>query len=809
MGKVFFAVSLILIFSSFNVSAQSIDNVGSGRALKFDGVNDYVDLGNVYDDLGFPFTVSAWINMDPGNVVGPIFVSQDNTPVYNGFWLVISQAGISFEFGDGDGENNPAFRRGVTLPISNMSSRWIHICGVMWSESNMDLFINGLRQWAPPSGESFLTMDSKFPQDNAKIGTWTSNGRTQFFKGDIDDVRLYNRALTLSEIQSSMCRRIAANEPGLIGYWDFDETSGTKISDVSSKGYHGTLTGGPTRVFSSAPIGDESFSDYTNSITELNWNSIGLKNISANSLGVQIYKVNSLPSQTAGLESTAVPPYYGVFIANYSQEKSFDLNAGCFFSRRDNSVSPWQKLSSSHVISRGEFLMSPEGNLEVHLGSDFTVCPGEYLLGPGVDEAGKNFAWSTGETMPSISVSSPGTYKVAVFEGCKVGEDEITVSFLPAPQLDLELGADLTFCGDGPFALETKLDAVPGRSFSWSTAETDPTISITSSGEYKVTVTESCTTVKDSVSVFILPVGHLDVDLGGDLAVCPGEYVLGPGVDEAGKIFTWSTGETMPSISVSSPGTYKATVSEGCNTGEDEITVSFLPTPDIDLELGANVTICGEGPFVLETKLAVVPGRSFSWSTKETAPTISVVTSGEYKVTVKESCTIVKDSVFVFLLPVANVNIDLGPDRYVCPAEKIELKGPDILGASYEWSSGETTSTIAPVQEGEYTLKISTVCSEDEDSVNLLFLNKDQSSKRFIPNIVTPNADNKNEFLIVEKLIDKPIGLEIFNRWGVQIFQDRDYQNNFAGSNLSDGVYFYNLQDECGNIIRGTVSVSY
>src|SRR5687767_1418326 len=133
---------LIFLVASFSLSAQ-IDPVGSGRALSFDGINDYVDLGNIYDDLQLPITISAWVYIDNA-LPGPIFTSQDNSNIYNGFWFFVSNSAISFEYGDGLGGNNPVFRRGKISPVINMQNRWNHICGVMRSANSIDIYVNGI-----------------------------------------------------------------------------------------------------------------------------------------------------------------------------------------------------------------------------------------------------------------------------------------------------------------------------------------------------------------------------------------------------------------------------------------------------------------------------------------------------------------------------------------------------------------------------------------------------------------------------------------------------------------------------------------
>ncbi len=62
-----------------------------------------------------------------------------------------------------------------------------------------------------------------------RIGCNTSNAR--FFPGLIDEVRIWNHALTLAEIQESMSHELRGTEEGLVGYWKFNEGQGTTAFD--------------------------------------------------------------------------------------------------------------------------------------------------------------------------------------------------------------------------------------------------------------------------------------------------------------------------------------------------------------------------------------------------------------------------------------------------------------------------------------------------------------------------------------------------------------------------------------------------
>ena len=60
-----------------------------------------------------------------------------------------------------------------------------------------------------------------------------------------------------------------------------------------------------------------------------------------------------------------------------------------------------------------------------------------------------------------------------------------------------------------------------------------------------------------------------------------------------------------------------------------------------------------------------------------------------------------------------------------------------------------------------------------------------------IPNVITPNGDNKNDLFIIKNLMDWEFReLTIFNRWGEIVYRSDNYQNDWDGGKVADGVYF-------------------
>ncbi len=68
------------------------------------------------------------------------------------------------------------------------------------------------------------------------------------------------------------------------------------------------------------------------------------------------------------------------------------------------------------------------------------------------------------------------------------------------------------------------------------------------------------------------------------------------------------------------------------------------------------------------------------------------------------------------------------------------------------------------------------------------------SAETTVPNIITPNGDGKNDVLEIANLSFYPGSqLVIFNRWGNEVYRSENYQNNWSGSGLADGTYYYLL----------------
>ncbi len=202
-------------------------------SLSFDGNGDYVNCGNdVSFDITDSITIEAW------------FYAQSRGQ--GGFGRLVSkEGGIFFLFFDAVNHLSLNIKDSGavahTNPIPGVSyDTWHHVV-VTYNGATQRGYLNGVQIGADVDWVDTIKVDAS----NIKIGNRDANDRS--WDGFIDEVRIYNRALGLSEIQFSYNGGVGLYTPydttGLVGWWHIEEGSGATIADSSSEGNTGTITG--------------------------------------------------------------------------------------------------------------------------------------------------------------------------------------------------------------------------------------------------------------------------------------------------------------------------------------------------------------------------------------------------------------------------------------------------------------------------------------------------------------------------------------------------------------------------------------
>jgi len=340
-----------------------------------------------------------------------------------------------------------------------------------------------------------------------------------------------------------------------------------------------------------------------------------------------------------------------------------------------------------------------------------SICTNEVLVLDATNNF-SSFQWNTGETTSSINVTTPGLYSVTVRDSNNcVASAETDVSVLLAPLLDL--GADISIC-QGSSAV---IDANPGffDTVLWSDSSANGTLVVSTAGIYSATLTtfNGCS---DTDSVTVTVSNSPTVALGADTLLCDNGAGTGITLDAGnpGASYQWSTGDTTQTITTNANDTqYYVSVSfpTGC-AGTDTIMVDASISPDVDL--GQDSTYCDE--YLLN---AGNIGSAYDWSTGDTTQFLTVTASGSYSVTVTnaDGCTDTDD---IDLVIGITPDVMLGNDTSSCEAIMLDAGN---AGASYLWSTNETTQTITASQTGTYSVEVATAegCM-DSDEIDITIL---------------------------------------------------------------------------------------
>ena len=174
--------------SLFGSSAWS--QVGGVRALELDGTSGYVDLGNP-PHLNFegPITLSAWVRIHNHNQNLQYFIAH-------GHQFSPAQREVRLRYFSQDydiGSWAPPELAKVAAPSSDQNS-WVNIIGT-YDGADWRLYRNGVLENTTPGPNGAVRVDNV----NWAIGA-RGTGSERFLDGDIRDVRIYNRAITDSEV---------------------------------------------------------------------------------------------------------------------------------------------------------------------------------------------------------------------------------------------------------------------------------------------------------------------------------------------------------------------------------------------------------------------------------------------------------------------------------------------------------------------------------------------------------------------------------------------------------------------------------
>lgn len=236
-----------------NGATYSTGKIGGG--FNFDGINDYVNMGDVMDIGLDSWSYNFWINMDTINRYNSILTKSDSTNNWERWWFAVNSSNkLEFHLQNPNPGDNVTTRKYFKSTQSLSASTWYMVTVVLDRTDKAYMYINGVP-------ETIVSTDGNSSAITNNLSAWsTFNFNRGFnccigafsdlaapFDGVIDEGGIWKRAITASEVTelyNAGAGKQYSSPPlwnGLVAYYTGDNTA-----NDAKETYNGTLVNGAT-----------------------------------------------------------------------------------------------------------------------------------------------------------------------------------------------------------------------------------------------------------------------------------------------------------------------------------------------------------------------------------------------------------------------------------------------------------------------------------------------------------------------------------------------------------------------------------
>jgi gliding motility-associated-like protein len=489
-------------------------------------------------------------------------------------------------------------------------------------------------------------------------------------------------------------------------------------------------------------------------------------------------------------------------------------------------VSKWYFVSITDSVNctyNDSVFVDVNPKIPIDLPNDTVICFGD-SIGVGLKHTIQNatFSWS-----PSMFTSHPDSsfanlfpndtmlfYLTVTKDTCS-NSDSILIKVIPLPLV--EIVKDTTIC----FGDTISLFAQGALSYQWmsivntfvnqSVAKVFPS----QTQKYWVLGTD-VNNCKNSDTVLVEVLQLPNINIPNDTNICFGQSV-NLNVQTVLGDYQW-----LPTQGVNNPNAINIVFSPnqttkyflnvqdtfGCKN-KDSILIQVNPLPNI---LSTKDTLVCDSVL---SKFWVSGGEKYMWYPQNLFANNSLATQNlrftepsELKVVVAtdKNCT---DSVTIKVnvndQPKANLTYTIEPN---CDGFLVKFKDESTLADEWKWNfgDGKSSNNTNPQHTFNFGTKTTTqlIVGNNKTCFDTATINWDfKNPKDFIridaPNIITPNNDKLNECFEykINGEFNNCASLEVFNRWGLKIYDSKEFSGCFNGYNfynnqkLASGTYFY------------------
>jgi gliding motility-associated-like protein len=420
-----------------------------------------------------------------------------------------------------------------------------------------------------------------------------------------------------------------------------------------------------------------------------------------------------------------------------------------------------------------------------------------------------SYTWSNGESTEDLTDLSAGSYSVNIVDqfGCSTSAQ---VSIQEPVAITMFADVQPVAChGGSTGAIDLTVSGGDGNyTYIWSDGQQTQDADSLATGNYMVIVTDGkgCAA---SLTTAIYQPDTLLMELTAFPATCAaldGSIQGSASGGTAPYSYSWSNGQTGPTLTNAAAGSYTLTVidANGCmvHLRKTITSVSDLQVSSIVQNVSCYGDANGTARLIPEN---AQPPYEITWSNGDAGISVDSLSTGTYTAyfTDANGC---KDTLEVSVSQPDSMELQVSLSENAAGYNVSEYAACDgwieaipIGGTaeySYLWSNGAADNYIQDLCAGTYAIIVTDAngCSISRSIV------VSQPLELEMPNGFSPNDDGDNDAFVVHGLDAYPDNeLIIFNRWGNIVFQKEDYQNDWHGENnqsepIPDSTYFVILK---------------
>jgi hypothetical protein len=401
----------------------------AGSALRFDGAGDYVEIPDsdtLHSDR--QLTVAGWFLVESFDKAWQNIFWKGNTPDYTvgaenreyGLW--VNSTGFLYFSSTPESRIGVGELLAITEAEKVTSGQWYHFAAVIDANAGfMQIYLDGELAVESPYDPSGIR-DTTGPLRFGNNPSWDDS-----FHGSLDEMSVWNAALSPTQIQALMQGPLTGSEPDLLAAWNFDGSGSQVVDDLTLNGNNGRLSG----TASNRIQGNSIFNNVGLGIN------LGDDGVTANDLGDTDVGPNYLQNFPVLTAAQGGPTTRVRGTVNSTPNTTLTLD---FYANQEVDLSSYGE--GQRYLGWAEVTTDSSGNASFDLALDGESADSEFITATATDPDGNTSEFSVAVATPSNQAPAASDNTVTtdedtplafVLAGSDVENDPLTYSVVTGP----------------------------------------------------------------------------------------------------------------------------------------------------------------------------------------------------------------------------------------------------------------------------------------------------------------------------------------------------------------------------------------